>query len=162
MGMGKAEGRIGGRFGGYSFNCTKQGSQLNGRLGGAVDGDDLRLELSPDGKRLWGRVGGGTIGKDLDITLENDKAAGRLGGKRIGDDIALHGSEQIKGRVGGTLIGFNCKLDVSPDRTKLTGRLGGPFSGADATVELENFSPILAAVLAVTVYKVYLDSTSQN
>ncbi len=155
--MGKANGRIGGMLWGYSLDCAMENNYINGRFGGAVLGNDMRLESSPEGDRLWGRIGGDVIGKNLEIALEGDKAYGRLGGNTFGDDISLHGTEKITGRVGGVAIGFDCNINVSPDKSKLTGRLGGTFVGADVSLILEDFPPMIASILAATVYKIYLE-----
>jgi hypothetical protein len=157
--MGKTFGRIGGSFGGYSLECTFEDNRIRGRLGGAVAGNDINLLLSPEGDHLWGRVGGDVLGKDLNIALEKDRAYGRLGGKTIGDDISLQGTGMITGRVGGPVLGFSCRILVSADESKLTGRLGGRFIGANVNLTLESFPPMTASVLAATVYKIYLENT---
>ncbi|WP_050780743.1 hypothetical protein [Dethiobacter alkaliphilus] len=155
--MGKAAGRIGGAFGGYSIECTREGNIFHGRLGGKVSGNDINLEISAEGNHLWGRVGGEVIGKDLNMALEPGRAFGRLGGETIGDDISLEGHEQISGRVGGSIVGFDCNLKFIAAEGRLQGRLGGTFVGADVNLDLVDFPPLVAAVLACVVYKIYLE-----
>ncbi len=95
--------------------------------------------------------------------LERSRAYGRIGGEKIGDDLDLQGESHIIGRVGGSIIGFNCDLNVNAEKTKIEGRLGGSFIGADVDFNIEgDFSPIIAAVLAVTAYKIYIDKAASG
>ncbi len=59
-------------------------------------------------------------------------------------------------------LGFNCNIAVTPDKSKLTGRLGGTFVGADVNLDLVDFPPMIASILAATVYKIYLEKSRQK
>lgn len=65
------------------------------------------------------------------------------------------------GRIGGRFGGY-CTINVSPDKSKLTGRLGGTFVGANVNLTLENFPPMIASILIATVYKIYLKNNQHN
>ncbi len=54
--MGTVSGRIGGALGGYNLECSQTGNIFRGRLGGSITGNDINLEMSPEGNQLWGRV----------------------------------------------------------------------------------------------------------
>ncbi|HAI85407.1 MAG TPA: hypothetical protein DCL63_00270, partial [Firmicutes bacterium] len=59
-------GRVGGLVGGYSVSCMTTPTSVSGRLGGAVLGGDLMLEIQPPPGRIAGRVGGVVIGRAVD------------------------------------------------------------------------------------------------
>ena len=58
-------GRVGGAIGGYSVSCITTPTSVSGRVGGAVIGGDLDLDIEAPPGRVSGRVGGTIIGRSV-------------------------------------------------------------------------------------------------
>ncbi len=110
-------------------------------------GADVDLKVDRDVGLITGRIGGAVIGKTVNVKFDSDRLRGRLGGTAIGWDVFLYGTERITGRWGGPVIGFDCNLVVS--QGFLVGRLGGAIVGRSVDMTLsKDFPPVVSALIA--------------
>lgn len=156
--MGFITGCIGGIIDGYSVECDVRDNRIFGRLGGALVGANIDLNISPDGNYIEGRIGGSIIGKDFKMQKGEGSARGRLGGDVIGNDIVLSGNDHITGRCGGSVVGFDIDLHFDASTGKLTGRLGGGLIGMDVNYEIVDTPPIYGAIVAAITYYFYREN----
>jgi hypothetical protein len=148
--VGSVYGRIGGLVDGNDLRCETEGQRIVGRFGGDVIGKTIDFEF--DGSHLSGRYGGLIDGKDIDAELRGNSFFGRIGGLIGGADIRLELDRQfIRGRIGGVIEGFSVDVNWSPDG-QIVGRLGGGLIGHDFNGEFRDLSPLVAVALAAIVY----------
>ena len=86
-------GRVGGMIGGYSVSCITTPTSVSGRVGGAVIGGDLNLDIEPPPGRISGRVGGDHRIRSAVRGLLRQHRSRRMGGVIDGVDITLSGTD---------------------------------------------------------------------
>lgn len=112
-------GRLAGPSGEYELRCRLEGDALRGRVGGALVGKDLDLDITETGVR--GRVGGP---RGFEVSLELQ--AGELVGDLADEPFRLRGVDRVTGRLGDGFAAL--ELDATQRGSRLGGRLGGrPF-----------------------------------
>ena len=150
-------GRVGGMIGGYSVSCITTPTSVSGRVGGAVIGGDLNLDIEPPPGRISGRVGGAIIGRSVEAQFADSSGNtvhGRMGGVIDGVDITLSRTHHIPGRCGGPVIGFDVDLQV--EQGQMTGRLGGEVVGHSVSFGVaEDVPKVVTALVAVITYQYY-------
>jgi hypothetical protein len=149
--MAVIRGRVGGSFSGYSCDFKLANGKLYGRLGGAIVGADVTMELFDDGC-IEGRLGGAIIGKHIQCRQSGATLNGRIGGAVDGNDVRLEYRDgHVTGRWGGEVIGFDYDLEVTEH--DIHGRLGGSVVGHSVLLEVsDRVSPLLCALLAGLTY----------
>lgn len=126
----------------FELKARLEGDKLIGRVGGALMGKDIALDLSDKGVK--GSIGGKT-GAPLELALEHGELVGFVGADRV----ALRGVDQVTAEIG---TGFSAiELRAAQRGDTLTGVIGG-MTGKPFVVELAGIPGWIGALLALVAY----------
>jgi hypothetical protein len=127
---------------GFEIKARLEGDRLLGRVGGALMGKDLSLDLSDTG--VTGTVGGKN-GAAVQLSLETGELVGFIGADRV----ALRGVDQVSGEIGTGVVAIEMRAVQRGDA--LEGRVGG-LTGKAFSLQLDGLPGWIGALVAVTAY----------
>ena len=135
-------GRLGTEKDGFELRCRLEGDTLRGRIGGALMGKDLEIDITETG--VTGRVGGRN-GFDVNLELQSGELVGNVGA----DTLRLRGVDRVTGRIGEGFAGADIAAQQRGHR--LTGIVGGTL-GRPFELNLGDAPGWIGALVAAVTY----------
>ncbi len=126
----------------FEIKARLEGDRLLGRVGSALMGKDIQLDLTENGVR--GTVGGKN-GASLQLSLEHGELIGFIGADRI----ALRGVDQVTAEIGTGITALEMRALQRGDA--LEGRIGG-VNGKPFSLQLDGTPGWMGALVALVSY----------
>jgi hypothetical protein len=126
----------------FEIKARLEGDRLLGRVGSALMGKDIQLDLTENGVR--GTVGGKN-GASLQLSLEHGELIGFVGADRI----ALRGVDQVTAEIGTGITALEMRALQRGDA--LEGRIGG-VNGKPFSLQLDGTPGWMGALVALVSY----------
>lgn len=110
----RLSGRVGGALRGFDVHGEIRPNLVLARLGGALVGDNLQLEIDLSAHTARGRYGGATAGQDVALRFAGPQVSGDVGDQQV--NLTITAPPQIAALAAG--IAFKVLEDehVAPDR----------------------------------------------
>ncbi len=136
------KGRLGGEMDGYDVRCVLEEDRIVGRVGGKLAGQELILEITETG------VKGFAGSLEVVVDLKDGKLIGHIGQ----EELVLQGVDRVTGHLGSPIVGWNIYAEQRGQM--MAGRLGGTVLGRDFLLELGSAPGWIGALVAVVAFYV--------